>query len=287
MTTQRLEKLAELAKAVPASHKQAATSLVERMGEVIEGLSDEPMEWRPTTLKLVQATSDRSKLPKGATIGSLVLGEEIQTPPIKVIPLRAYTTRQYWNPDQTTATMICSSPDAKTGFRYGSCKTCPHSKFDEEAKRSDCNKTLTFIAVKEDLSNVFLINFSKTNYANGIDWQGLMKKAGVSPYKRVYSLTPETSSKAKNVEVLKAQPIMENGAPVAVDAKVMPFVEELFRLATKDRDTSLKQFQEYLINKKDASVLMLDNQADEGGGTVTLITASEAAASSEASGYKL
>ena len=287
MTTTRLEKLAELAKDLPASHKAVAVHLVERMGEVIEGLSDKPMEWKPSTLKLVQATTDRSKLPKGATIGSLVLGEEIQTAPVKVIPLRAYTTRQYWNPDPAAATMICSSPDGEVGFRYGNCKVCPHSKFDEEAKRSACNKTLTVISVKEDLSNIFLTNFSKTNYASGLDWQGLMKKAGVSPYKRIYALASTTSPKVKNVEILKLEPVVEGGVPATVDAKVLPFVEELFRLSTADRNQSLEQFKEYILAKKDASTLMLAEQDNETEGSVTLITASEAASSSEATGYKL
>ena len=280
--SKNFEKLAELAKELPAAYSTNASALVEKMGEVIEGLSDKPIEWKPSTLKLVQATTDRSKLPKGATIGSLILGESIVKTPLKVIPLRVYTTRQMWNPDPAAASMVCSSPDGVTGFRYGSCKACPNAQFDEVEKKSACNKTITVVSVAEDLSSIFFTNFSKTNYANGLDWQSLMKKAGVSPYKRIYEITSCTSPKVKNVEILKVEPV--SGKNTLPDA-LLPFVEELFKMSGEDRKATLENFYEYIENKKDASQLML-TEADAPG-NVTLITASEATATSAANGYKL
>lgn len=276
------EKLADLAKNLPPAYSSKAVALVERMCEVIEGLSDKPMEWRPLTLKLVQATTDRSKLPKGATIGSLILGEDIVKTPLKVIPLRVYTTRQMWNPDPAASTMVCSSPDGEVGFRYGNCKTCPNSKFDEVEKKSACNKTITIVSVTEDLSNIFYTNFSKTNYANGLDWQSLMKKAGVSPYKRIYELSSCTSPKVKNVEIIKVEPVTGNNA---INENVSAFVEELFRLAGDDRKVQLENFYEYIENKKDASTLMITET--DSHDNVTLITASETATSDTDKGYKL
>jgi hypothetical protein len=281
--SKNFETLAALAKDLPVSHKANALALVEQMGLVIEGLSDKPMEWKPATLKLVQATTDRSKLPKGATIGSVILGENIVVTPLKIIPLRVYTTRQLWHSDPAAATMICSSPDAMTGFRYGSCKVCPNSKFDEIEKRSACNKSLTIVSVTEDLSSIFITNFSKTNYANGLDWQMLMKKAGVSPYKRIYEISSGTSPKVKNVEILKVEPV--TGQNVVSD-KILPFVEELFRLSGEDRVTSLANFYDYIENKKDMSQLQITGS--EASDTVTLITAAEHVASvSSVGGYKL
>lgn len=281
--SKNFETLAALAKDLPVSHKANALALVEQMGLVIEGLSDKPMEWKPVTLKLVQATTDRSKLPKGATIGSVILGENIVVTPLKIIPLRVYTTRQLWHSDPAAATMICSSPDAMTGFRYGSCKVCPNSKFDEIEKRSACNKSLTIVSVTEDLSSIFITNFSKTNYANGLDWQMLMKKAGVSPYKRIYEISSGTSPKVKNVEILKVEPV--TGQNVVSD-KILPFVEELFRLSGEDRVTSLANFYDYIENKKDMSQLQITGS--EASDTVTLITAAEHVASvPSVGGYKL
>lgn len=241
-----LENLAELAKSLPATYQEAALNLVERMGEVIEGIGDKPIEWRPGTLKMVQGTSDRSKLPKGASIGSFVLGEEMVDQPFEVIVLRLWTARQYWDPNPENAKMLCNSPDGTVGFQYGECKLCPYSKFDEEAKKSQCNKTMTYLCIKADLSQVFLVNFAKTNYASGMDWQGLIKKAGVAPYKRIYSLSSQTSTKSKNVELMKAEPAKEN----RVAAEVLPFVEELFKISGDDRKVALEKFHEYILNKK-------------------------------------
>jgi hypothetical protein len=264
------DKLAELAQALPADVKANALALVARMGEVIEGLSDKPQEWRPPTLKLVQATTDRSKLPKGATIGSLILGETVLTTPFRAIPMRVATTRQMWNPDPAAATMVCSSPDGEVGFRYGNCKACPNSKFDEVEKRSACNKTINIISVAADLSNIFYTNFSKTNYSNGLDWQSLMKKAGVSPFKRMYEISSGTSPKVKNVEVIKVEPVAGDNA---VNPKHLAFIEELFRIASEDRKASIANFYDYLENKKDASSLVLEDSSSQND--VVLITASE------------
>ena len=281
--TQKYEKLAELAKGISGAHGKNAVALVARMQEVIEGLSDKPMEWRPPTIKLVQATTDRSKLPRGATIGSLILGESIVQSPLKVVPLRVYTTRQMWNPDPAAASMVCSSPDGEVGYRYGKCKECPNQKFDEVEKKSACNKTITVISATEDLTNVFFTNFSKTNYSNGLDWQGLMKKAGVSPYKRVYELSSITSPKVKNVEVVKVEPVSGDNN---LDPKLLAFVEELFRISGDDRKASIQGFYEYLEQKKDASPLLGDHSQHEGD--VTLITAESSGDRAETgTGYKL
>ena len=245
---QNLETLAALAEKLPAGVKANALALVERMGSVIEGIGDKPIPFRPDTLKLVQATSDRGKLPKGASIGSLVLGESVLGQPLKVIALRSWITRQYWNPDPEMAQMICNSPDGLVGYQYGECKVCPYSKFDATTNRSQCNKTLTYLVVTADLSSVFLINFSKTNYANGVDWQNLMRKAGVATYKRVYELGSETSKKSKNVECVKAEPVIGE----KIEGEVLAFVEELFNISSQDRKESLKGYYEIVDARKAA-----------------------------------
>lgn len=264
---QNLEKLAELAKAIEGENGSNAADLVERMGEVIEGIGDKPIEWRPDTLKLVQGTSDRGKLPKGAGIGSIVVGEDILDQPTQVIPIRLWTSRQYWNPDPEKAQMLCSSPDGIAGFNYGDCKLCPYSKFDQENNRSQCNKTLTFLLLSADLSRLFFANFSKSAYSQGMDFSGLIKKAGVSPYKRVYNLSSMTSPKSKNVEVLKAEPIV--GAKV--EGAELAFVEELFRITSEDRKQALERFHEGVNARKSNNLLA--GPPDEH--TITLIPADD------------
>lgn len=248
-----LEQLAVLATSLPANLKDNASTLVATMGEIIEGFGDKPLEWSPSNLKLVQATTDRTKIPKTAGIGSLLLGETVLEQPFKVIPIRIDTTRQYWNPDNTKAQMLCSSPDAKFGFMYGDCYQCPHSKFDEEANRSACNKSVSILCATADLTDVFNVTFTKTNYVNGTDWRGLMAKLKTVPYRRFYNLTTESSPKAKNVEIIKAAGILNE----KVEGPLFDFVEELFKLSKATREDHLLKFYQYLDAKKEKSVLSL------------------------------
>lgn len=218
-------------------------------------------------MKLVQGTSDRGKLPKNAMIGSLVLGENVMEQPLRVIPLRLITTRQYWNPDPTKAQIICQSPDGSIGFQYGACRTCPYQKFDEVANKSQCNKTITVLCITEALDRIFVASFSKTNYANGTDWQKLMKQAGVSSYKRVYTLISETSKKSKNVEVLRAEQIQGS----KVEGEVLAFIEELFRSTGEDRTQQLVKFYEYVEQRK-SNAIGLEGPVDH---SIVLIAAPE------------
>lgn len=264
---QNLEKLAELAAQLPEAVRDNAVNLVERMGEVIEGISDKPLEWRPGNLKLVQGTSDRSKLPKGANIGALVLGEEILETPFPVIPIRAFTSRQKWNPNPDIQQVECQSPDGEVGFKYGDCRSCVHSKFDEAAGKTACNKTITVLQISSDLSQIFTSNFAKSNYSKGTDWQKAMKTAGVAPYKRTYKLRSETSSKSKNVELLFAEAFAGN----QTDKAYIPFLDELSRISGEDRRTQLLGFREYLAKRAAGGAAQLENHLEDD--TVVLLDA--------------
>ncbi len=257
---QNLDKLNELAQSLPDNVKENALALVEKMGEVIEGITDKPMEWRPGLLKVVQGTSDRANLPKGATIGSLVKGEDIIETPFNVIPIRAYVTRQKWNSDPEIKQIDCQSPDGDFGSRYGKCYECPHQKFDEEANRSACNKSYTVLNIAADLSDVFLTNFSKTGYSAGLDWKKKMQTAGVAPYKRVYALKSETSPKSKNVEILVANAFAGN----ITDKALLPFLQELSNISGEDRKAALAAFYEYIKSRQQGSdhVALADNSSD-------------------------
>jgi hypothetical protein len=251
-----LQKLAELAQALPETVKDNAVGLVGRMGEVIEGFGDAPLEWRPDTLKLVQGTSDRSKLPKGANIGSFVLGEDLVEQPLRVIPIRSWTSRQYWDPNPDNAKMLCNSPDAKMGYQYGECGVCAFAKFDEDNNKSQCNKTMSFLCVSEDLTRVFVVNFSKTNYMGGVDWLKTMKTVGVAPYKRVYNMSSQTSTKSKNVELIKVEAVPKTDANYKVEGALLAFVEELFRISQEDRQESLVKFYEYVKTRKERNLAL-------------------------------
>lgn len=252
-----LNKLNDLAQALPEAVRQNALDLVTRMGEVIEGIGDEPVKWRPSVAKLMQAVSDRSKAPKGASIGDIIIGEEILQKPAKVIVLRSWDARQYWSPDQNEAKMLCSSPDAEVGYIGNKCRECPHSKFDEEAKKTECNKIKTMMLLKADFSDVFLINFAKTNYKTGTEWQMMMKKAGVAPYRRVYGLNSETSKQYKNVETIAIETY--TGDDRDTPAAHLAFVTELFNQVGADRKEMVDNFHKVIMARKQDPALLASN----------------------------
>jgi hypothetical protein len=234
------EKLYELAEKLPESVRDNAVELLTRMNTTIEGIGDTDVEWYPPLLKVVQGMSDRNKLPKGAMIGDVIIGERKVEAPLKFIPIRVYESRQYWSPDQNEARMLCSSPDAQVGYLGFNCKSCPHSKYDEEAKKSDCSKLEVVMAMSEDLSELFVINFAKTNYTEGRDFKSKLRKAMVPPYKRVYGLRSESSKQYKNVESIKID-VLEKDHQATKEA-VLPFLVELFNQIGADRKKMLDEF---------------------------------------------
>lgn len=242
------DKLKPLAEALPENVRANALALVERMGEVVEGIGDREVHWRPTVLKLVQATSDRQALPKGANIGDFVLGETKLDQPVTIIPLRSWDGRQRWDPDQANNRILCSSPDAKYGFTGQECKTCPYQVWNEVEGKSECSKIKSVLVIASDLSDVFLINFAKSSYSAGTDFESLMKKANVYPYRRIYGLSSKPSTKAKNVELLSVGLLPEKER--ATPDEHLPFLKELFDQVNTDRKEMLVKFQESIAQKR-------------------------------------
>lgn len=255
------DKLLELAQQLPEVVRQNAIDLVTRMGTVIEGIGDEGVAWRAPMAKLMQAVSDRSKFPKGATPGDILVGENLLKKPLPVIPLLIYDGRQFWSPDQNEEKMLCYSPDAKLGVALGECKTCPHSVFDEEAKKIDCNKIKTVMNITGDLSELFSINFAKTGYKIGTEWEKNMKKAGVAPFRRQYSLSSETSKQYKNVESYLVETYAtddKKNTPV----EYLPFLQELFNQIRSDRKDFIDNFHRIVLARKPDQALLGTSNAD-------------------------
>lgn len=261
---QNLDKLKELAEKLPKEVKDNALALVARMGETIEGIGDTPIEWRPELLKVVQPSSDRSKLPKGSNIGSMILGESIVGQPLEVIPFRLWKARQYWSPDKDETRMICWSPDAVMGKIGKQCKDCEFGKFNQETNRSECNKVISVISITADLSSIFTVNFAKTNYQSGMDWEKLMRKAGVKTTRKIYELRTETSKKYKNVESL-----IVDTQNKATPASYMPFLDELFERIGQDREEHKRRF--YEIVRAGASDNLLASPRDAGGDDIDVL----------------
>lgn len=244
MSIQVSDTLSEAADKLGKSKKEAAQNLLKNMSTKIEGIGDQAIEWRPSFLRLIQPTANN--VPEGATIGSLVVGERVLTDTknkeLSIIPLMTWDSREYWNEDPNVSQTICSSPDSKMGSRFGKCWGCEHAVF-VDGQGSDCNKSKSFLAVLSDLSEVVILKFSKTQYKTGLDFFNMLKRAGVMPYKRTYTLS--TSKGGKAYYNLSVQPSTDKPGD-AEDA----FLSELFSIVSSDRKESLERFYEYLNNKQ-------------------------------------
>lgn len=258
----KTDSLIPLIENLPEDVRQNAVNLVTRMGEVIEGIGDKPVTWRADFLRLVQSTTDRSKLPKGTGAGDLVLGETRLEQPFPFIPIRIWEARQYWNPDQNETNLICSSPDAKVGYLGMDCRTeCPYGKWDDVAKKTACNKLQSVIAITSDLSTIFTLNFGKTNYSVGMELKALMSKAGVAPYRRRYALGAKPNPKYKNIECFTVEPLGDKEK--VTPEEYLPFLTELFNLISSDREEQLVRFYDFIKTRKEGGGhVALGNNAD-------------------------
>lgn len=269
--------LISLANDLPEEKAAQALELLEKMSATIEGIGDGDIEWKPAILKVVQATTDRSSLPKGTAIGDMVIGDEKMESPLRVIPLRLWDSRQMWSPDKDDNRILCWSPDAVLGVTGVACRTCPNQVFNVEENKVACTKNKTFLVITEDLRHLFQVNFAKTNYSNGLEWQGLLKKAGVATHRRAYDLHTEASKKSKNVEALIATPVSLPEGNVAPELR--PFLEGLFNQISTDRKEFLNGFKEMAGVRADQARLSAPTEEPQGliEGKVEEPTAEQAA----------
>src|SRR5438128_5338557 len=152
-----VDNLVALASDLPEAVRQNALDLLERMSSVVEGVGDDDISWKPPMLRILQATSDRSGLAKGITIGDMVLGDEKFEPPFPVIPLRVWDSRQMWSPDKDDNRILCWSPDAKLGMTGVECRKCPHQVFDTVENKVACSKNKTMLLQSADFRHLFQV----------------------------------------------------------------------------------------------------------------------------------
>lgn len=261
--------LKPLAEKLPEDVRNNAKALLAEMETVIEGIGDEPVDWRAPTVKLIQPSSDRSGLPRGVSIGDLVLGEEKLPSPLNIIPIRMWDGRQFWSPDPNESRMLCSSMDGKIGYTGVYCNQCPHAVFNEEARKSECSKVITALCITRDLSKLFLINFSKTNYATGTSLKQYAKLARVPLYRRVYELSTQTNKAYKNVENMVISTL--EGDAKTLPADLAPFVERLFNIVDTERRAAIENFHTSALSRAGSAAAALPAQE----GTVLIGSSAE------------
>lgn len=272
-----LDSLIELAKKLPKVYKENAEALLTRMGEVIEGIGDEPIRWRAPNLRLVQGTTDRTTIPKGTAIGDMLIGEHKVDQPLKFIVLRTWEGRQYWDPDPNESKLLCSSPDSKLGYNFGYCNQCQFKVFNEETRKSECGKTKNALVIAADFSEIFTITFAKTNYQAGMYLESVLKKAGVAPYRRVYGLSTETNAKYKNVENYSVELLDDKEKNVHAD--LIPFLQELFKVVGDDRKESIDKFYEVVLSRVEDHKQLTSNESSGGADSTVMIEDSSSGSS--------
>lgn len=216
-----------------------ALALLDRMGEVIEGVGDKPIHWHPSMLKLVQATTNTDTLPS-CKPGDFVLNNEVLKT-MDVIPLRIWTTRDLWPEDLGSDRRLCESPDGVTGWKYGDCRSCQFSQWNEETGKVPCTKSLKFLVIKADLSNIFLVNFSKTGYRGGMNFEKLVKSTKTHIYRRSYTVDTSRHPENKNVFLTNVSFAAPGSFTLTPDVEV--FLRELFSYSGESRRHQLEAFQ--------------------------------------------
>jgi hypothetical protein len=222
-----------------ATLRANALALLARMGEVIEGVGDKPIQWHPSMLKLVQATTNTDTLPS-CKPGDFVLSNEVLKT-MDVVPLRIWTTRDLWPEDLGSDRRLCESPDGITGWKYGDCRTCQFSQWNEENNKVPCTKSLKFLVIKADLSDIFLINFSKTGYRGGMNFEKLVKSTKTHIYRRSY--TVEASRHPENKNVFLTSVSFSAPGSFTLSPDVEAFLRELFSYSGESRRHQLEAFQ--------------------------------------------
>lgn len=219
--------------------KANALALLDRMGEVIEGVGDKPIQWHPSMLKLVQSTTNTDTLPS-CKPGDFILNNAVHKS-LNIIPLRMWTVRDLWPEDLGNDRRICESPDGITGWKYGSCRECQFSQWVEETNKVPCTKSLRFLCIDTNLSNIFLINFSKTGYRGGMNFEKLVKSTKTHIYRRSYTIDATRHPENKNVFLTSASFAAPDTFVLTPDVEA--FLRELFSYAGESRRHALEAFQ--------------------------------------------
>lgn len=234
-TFETLQALAEL---LPEEKKLNALSLIADMQAVTLGIDDSVKHWRAPTFRIIQAMTDvdsiegDNKAPGRIVIGSTAVPENM----VELHVLRAWDSRQMWDPDVNVTKTICQSPDAKTGRRFGDCKSCEYSKWIDNAP-APCKEGKSFLTITSDFRNIVEVLFKSTHLAIGKEWQGHVKKSTKPPYQRVYQLTSAKSEKKKNLfnPVITRTDVYSEGAEEK-------FLEELFMFVRAQRTEQVEAF---------------------------------------------
>lgn len=250
MTTAKLvEAVIETIGNLPEPLRTNAQTLFKEMTEVRVGLGDRETRWSPTPLRIVQAMTNTDAIEGDAKKGSIVLGATVSKTPVRVHILRVWDSRALWNADLTNPSIVCQSPDGKTGWRFGSCKECDNGKFHDDTPPA-CRQQKTFLSITEDLRHIIRIDLSRTQLRIGMDLEKRLNKMSGIPFERVFELKSKKHDKNQAVYVLDPVRTDDYSSP-----EVSAFLDAIFALFAERRREELAMFYEkrsqYDASKRD------------------------------------
>jgi len=251
LSPEEFQRFTALAEVIPdETLRTNALTLLQEMTEVIEGVSDRTITWKPSFLRIIQGTTKNlDRFYKGEhkdapdiKSGTMIIGNQSIPHGIEVIPLISWYSRTLWDSkDDDNGRAICQSQDAKLGWRYGDCKKCEFSSA-PEGKVPDCKKEISVMAITGDLRSIIVVKYHKSFYTTGNEWLKEIGNSRANPFERVYTLTGSLSSKKK--AGYEPVPRLKGVTRNLVSPEVRTFIEALFRKTLKDRTDMLKAVSE-------------------------------------------
>lgn len=149
-----------------AALKDKLYELAQQVSPTIDGMDDEEFtRAKIANVKLKHGVGGEDA-PENTKVGQIYSDrQELFDKEFSFIPLYNHRSRAYFAPGAGNKPE-CTSLDGQVGNKYGDCKTCPYSQY-EEGKSSECKSGRTVYALASDLSGLYRINFSKTSLKAG------------------------------------------------------------------------------------------------------------------------
>lgn len=219
----RMDSLRELSidSTLPADIQKAVMVLVDSAGQVKPGMEEVTTRWRIPRIQIAQATSTTAAKPDSAKNGDLfTTAGKVLEKPFPFIPFH-FSQENIMFPMGAKAPS-CQAPDAKLGSPFGECQKCPHLPFGMQnggkgdQKKTECQNQIVVVALSRDLTQVYMIQFSKTSRGAGSALQSLAGQMPV-PWQQSYLLeTEKGNSELGNFHKYKVAPTGKDNDPNAI-----------------------------------------------------------------------
>lgn len=185
------------------------------------GMEEMIAMWKVPRIMIAQPTSQSEAKPEAAKNGDLYTSAgQLLERPFGIIPI--YFFEENVNFPKNEKNPACSAPDAKLGSPFGECAKCPHLPMGKqnggrgEQQRTDCSNNIVCVALAQDLSQVYLIQFSKTSRKTG---NALLQLAGQQSFVWKQSYLLNSEKKTADVGVYFVYKIEPTGKDNSADVQ--------------------------------------------------------------------